>query len=78
MKPSSLEIIDIAKEDMAETIFEKMADQVFQAMALTKERLSNERVEEAVQAIIEANRLYFFGQAYLPQWLKTVRTNLCV
>ncbi|MED4126601.1 MurR/RpiR family transcriptional regulator [Shouchella miscanthi] len=62
MKPSSLEIIDIAKEDMAETIFEKMADQVFQAMALTKERLSNERVEEAVQAIIEANRLYFFGQ----------------
>ncbi|AIC95887.1 MurR/RpiR family transcriptional regulator [Shouchella lehensis] len=62
MKPSSLEIIDIAKEDTAETIFEKMADQVFQAMALTKEKLSNERVEEAVQAIIEANRLYFFGQ----------------
>lgn len=62
MKPSSLEIIDITKDDSADVIFEKMGDQLFQAMALTKERLSNDTFEYAVQKLIHAKRLYFFGQ----------------
>lgn len=62
MKPSSLEIIDITKDDSADVIFEKMGDQLFQAMALTKEKLSNDAFEYAVQKLIQAKRLYFFGQ----------------
>lgn len=54
--------IEIHKEDLADVVFEKIADQVSTAMTMTKEKLNVEQVEEAVDQISKADRLFFFGQ----------------
>ncbi|WP_078392537.1 MurR/RpiR family transcriptional regulator [Shouchella patagoniensis] len=62
LKPSSLEAIDIMPEDNADVIFEKIGDQFFQAVSLTKEQMNLHSIELAIKKILKAKRLYFFGQ----------------
>ncbi|WP_077214913.1 MurR/RpiR family transcriptional regulator [Bacillus dakarensis] len=54
--------IEIHKDDLADVVFEKIADQLSTAMSMTKEQLNVEQIEEAVHKISKADRLFFFGQ----------------
>ncbi|MBM7838761.1 DNA-binding MurR/RpiR family transcriptional regulator [Alkalihalobacillus xiaoxiensis] len=62
MKPSSSQAIDIAPSDSVDVVFEKIGDQFFQAMSLTKDQLQIDQVELAVKRMQQSKRLYFFGQ----------------
>ncbi len=53
---------EIKDEDLANVIFDKIADQLSIAMLMTKEKINITQMEEAVQIISKARRLFFFGQ----------------
>ncbi|MEK5332231.1 MULTISPECIES: MurR/RpiR family transcriptional regulator [unclassified Lysinibacillus] len=53
---------EIKDEDLANVVFDKIADQLSIAMSMTKEKLNITQMEEAVQIIAKAERLFFFGQ----------------
>ncbi|TKI61163.1 MurR/RpiR family transcriptional regulator [Lysinibacillus varians] len=53
---------EIKDEDLADVVFDKMADQLATAMSMTKEKINVQQMEEAVQIISKADRVFFFGQ----------------
>ncbi|GAF11918.1 sialic acid utilization regulator, RpiR family [Bacillus sp. JCM 19046] len=62
MKPSSSQAIDINSTDSVDVVFEKIGDQFFQAMSLTKDLLKVAQIEEVIKRLQQSKRLYFFGQ----------------
>lgn len=59
--PSSEEI-DFLPQDEYGTIFEKIGKQYFQAVKLTKDKMNEATVNEAIQRLIQAKQIYFVGQ----------------
>lgn len=53
---------EISDEDLADVVFDKISDQLSIAMSMTKKKLNVKHMEEAVQIISKAKRLFFFGQ----------------
>ena len=53
---------DIQVGDQADVVFEKISDQISSALAMTKDTLNVTTIEQAVFALQQAKRLYFFGQ----------------
>lgn len=53
---------EIKEDDKADVVFEKIADQLSSAMVMTKDKLNVDQMEEAVEKIAKAGRLFFFGQ----------------
>lgn len=51
---------EIKDEDLADVVFDKMADQLATAMSMTKEKINVQQMEEAVQIISKADRVFFF------------------
>ncbi|GGP10168.1 MurR/RpiR family transcriptional regulator [Oceanobacillus neutriphilus] len=54
--------VDILPEDDIGTMFEKIGQQYFQAMKLTKAKMNEKKIYEAVGRLISANQIYFIGQ----------------
>ncbi|GIO22153.1 MurR/RpiR family transcriptional regulator [Oceanobacillus sp. J11TS1] len=54
--------MDILPGDEIGTIFEKIGKQFFQAIKLTKAKMNEEKIREAVGRLISANQIYFIGQ----------------
>lgn len=53
---------EIKDEDLAHVVFDKIADQLSIALTMTKDKINVEQMEQAVQIISQASRLFFFGQ----------------
>lgn len=61
-KPALKESADIEAEDLADTVFGKMSEQITAALTMTKHAIEFEKMEEAIDKLHAAERLYFFGQ----------------
>ncbi|MCT1901473.1 MurR/RpiR family transcriptional regulator [Oceanobacillus sojae] len=55
-------LVDILSEDDIGTMFEKIGKQYLHAMKLTKAKMNEDKMEEAVDRFISANQIYFIGQ----------------
>ncbi|MFK3936109.1 MurR/RpiR family transcriptional regulator [Alkalihalobacillus sp. NPDC078783] len=61
-KTTTSESNDIQAGDHADIVFDKISDQISTALTMTKDAMNVSTIEEAVFALQQAKRLYFFGQ----------------
>ncbi|WP_040977977.1 MurR/RpiR family transcriptional regulator [Oceanobacillus jeddahense] len=59
---ASPEQVNILPEDEIGTMFEKIGQQYFQAIKLTKAKMMEEKLHESIEKLISANQIYFIGQ----------------
>ncbi|MEI4789233.1 MurR/RpiR family transcriptional regulator [Bacillus sp. FJAT-53060] len=53
---------EIRENDLSNEVFTKISNQLTTALAMTKEKLNVDDMEEAVELILNAERIFFFGQ----------------
>ncbi|MEY8752269.1 MurR/RpiR family transcriptional regulator [Alkalicoccobacillus gibsonii] len=61
-KSNATETNDIQVGDQADVVFEKISDQISSALSMTQDQLNVSTIEQAILALQQAKRLYFFGQ----------------
>ncbi|MEK4566345.1 MurR/RpiR family transcriptional regulator [Alkalihalobacillus sp. FSL R5-0424] len=61
-KTNATETNDIQVGDQADVVFEKISDQISSALSMTQDQMNVTTIEQAILALQQAKRLYFFGQ----------------